>query len=193
MVAEDAKSVAPKPLTAGDNAPCFVLPDPNGTLISSAELLSKGTLVVTFYRGVWCPYCQTDLRALAVAEPEIRSCGASIVAIAHQTAPNRNGKFQRGNGIRFPILHDEGDVAVAYGIRWSPQELALMEAQLGKLAGLNTETSWMLPMQARYVIGADGMIAYADINADYRHQPEPAEILPVLRRLQSGTSAGSRP
>jgi hypothetical protein len=51
----------------------------------------------------------------------------------------------------------------------------------------------MLPMQARYVIGADGMIAYAEINADYRHQPEPAEILPVLRRLQSGTSAGGRP
>jgi hypothetical protein len=108
------------------------------------------------------------------------------VAIAHQTAPNSNGKFQRENGIRFPILHDEGDVAVAYGIRWSPQELALLEVQLGKLPGLNTEISWMLPMQARYVIGADGMIAYTDINADYRHQPEPAEILPVLRRLQRG-------
>jgi peroxiredoxin len=193
MAAEDAKSVAPKPLTAGVNAPCFVLPDPTGNLISSAELLSKGTLVVTFYRGVWCPYCQTDLRALAVAEPELRSCGASIVAIAHQTTPNSNDKFQRENRIGFPILHDEGDVAVAYGIRWSSQELALMEAQLGKLPGLNTETSWMLPMQARYVIGQDGMIAYADINADYRHQPEPAEILPVLRRLQIGTSAGSRP
>jgi peroxiredoxin len=105
----------------------------------------------------------------------------------------QHGKFQRENGIHFPILHDEGHVAVAYGVRWSPQELALMEAHLGKLAGLNTEISWMLPMQARYVIGADGMIAYADINADYRHQPEPAEILPVLRRLQSGTSVGSRP
>jgi peroxiredoxin len=114
------------------------------------------------------------------------------VAIAHQTVPNSNGKFLRENGICFPILHDEGDVAVAYGIRWSPEELALMEAQLGKLARLNTEISWMLPMQARYVIGADGMIAHADINADYRHQPKPAEILPVLRRLQSSTSAGSR-
>jgi peroxiredoxin len=162
-------------------------------LVSSAELLSKGTLVVTFYRGVWCPYCQTDLKALAVAEAEIRSCGASLVAVAHQTAPNGNGKFQRDNAIRFPILDDDGDVAVAYGIRWSSQELALMEEQLGKLAGLSTETSWILPMQARYVVGADGIIAYADVNADYRHQPEPAAILPVLRRLQSGTSAGGRP
>jgi hypothetical protein len=66
-----------------------------------------------------------------------------------------------------------------------------MRAQLGKLSGL-TEPVWILPVQARYVIGADGIIAYADINADYHHQPEPAEILPVLRRLQSGTSAGSR-
>jgi peroxiredoxin len=184
--------VAPKPLGAGDNAPCFVLPDSNGAVISSAELLSKGTLVVTFYRGVWCPYCQTDLRALAVAESEIRSCGASLVAVAHQTAPNSNGKFQRENGIRFPILDDKGDVAVAYGIRWSSQDLASMEAQLGKFEGLNTETNWILPMQARYVVGADGIIAYADINGDYRHQPEPVEILPVLRRLQSGTSAGGR-
>jgi peroxiredoxin len=68
-----------------------------------------------------------------------------------------------------------------------------MEAQLGKLAGLNTEISWMLPMQARYVIGADGMIAYVEINADYRDQPEPTEILPVLRHLQSGTPARGRP
>jgi peroxiredoxin len=170
----------------------FVLPDPDGALISSAQLLKQGTLVVTFYRGVWYPYCQTDLRALAVAEPEIRSCGASLVAIAHQTVPNSNGKFQRENRIRFPILDDDGDVAVAYGIRWSPQDLASMEAQLGNLSGLNTEPVWILPMQARYVIGADGIIAYADLNADYHYQPEPVEILPVLRRLQSGTSAGGR-
>jgi peroxiredoxin len=192
MSVEDAKSSAPKSLGAGAIAPSFVLPDPDGALVSSAQLLKKGALVVTFYRGVWCPYCQTDLRALAVAESEIRFCGASLVAIAHQTVPNSNGKFQRENRIRFPILDDDGEVAVAYGIRWSPRDLASMEAQLGKLSGLSTEPVWILPMQARYVIGADGIITYADINADYHYQPEPVEILPVLRRLQSGTSAGGR-
>jgi peroxiredoxin len=188
MSAGDAKSMAPRPLGAGDRAPSFALPDSNGTVVSSTEFLRKGTLVVTFYRGIWCPYCQSDLKALAAVEPEVRSCGASLVAVAHQTVANNNGKFQRENRIRFPILDDQGDVAVTYGIRWSPEELALMEAQLGKVSGLNTETTWILPMQARYVIGANGMIAYADINAAYRHQPEPAEILPVLRRLKSTTS-----
>lgn len=115
----------------------------------------------------------------------MRSCGASLAAVAHQITPNSNSKFQCENDIRFPFF--EGDVAVAYGIRWSPQELALMEVELGKLAGLNTETSWIVPIQARYVIGVDGIIAYADINDDYRYQPEPAEIVPVFRRLQNGT------
>jgi peroxiredoxin len=192
MSGDGSTSMAPQPLAAGNCAPPFILPEPNGALISSIELLRKGTLVVTFYRGVWCPYCQADLRALAAAEVEIRSCGASLVAIAHQTAPNSNGKFQLENRIRFPILDDDGDVAVAYGIRWSAQDLASMEAQLGNLPGLNTEPVWILPIQARYVIGADGIIAYADINADYHHQPEPVEILPVLRRLQSGTPPGGR-
>jgi peroxiredoxin len=121
---------------------------------------------------------------LATAAPNIRLCGASVVAIAHQTVPGSNGKFQREHGLEFPILDDrQGDVAVAYRIRWSPQELAAAEERLGRLAGLNTETTWILPMQARYVIGRDGIIVYADINSDYREHPDPREIVPLLGEL----------
>ena len=154
-----------RPLGAGDPAPTFMLPDPDDVMISSAELLENGPLVVTFYRGIWCPYCRQDLKDLGNAAPDIRSCGASLVAIAHQTVPDSNGKFQREHGLEFPILDDrQGDVAVAYRIRWSPQELAAAEERLGKLPGLATETTWILPMQARYVIGRDGIIVYADIS-----------------------------
>src|SRR5262249_14757199 len=67
-----------------------------------------------------CPYCRQDLKDLGNAAPDIRSCGASLVAIAHQTVPDSNGKFQREHGLEFPILDDrQGDVAVAYRIRWS--------------------------------------------------------------------------
>jgi NADPH:quinone reductase-like Zn-dependent oxidoreductase len=112
------------------------------------------------------------------------ACGASLVAIAHQTVPDSNGKFQREHGLEFPILDDrQGDVAVAYRIRWSPQELAAAEERLGKLLSLATETTWILPMQARYVIGRDGIIVYADINADYRQHPDPCEIVPLLREM----------
>ena len=72
---------------------------------------------------------------------------------------------------------------MAYRIRWSPQELAAAEERLGKLPGLATETTWILPMQARYVIGRDGIIVYADINADYRQQPDPCVIVPLLREM----------
>jgi peroxiredoxin len=114
-----------RPLGAGDPAPTFMLPDPDDVMISSAELLENGPLVVTFYRGIWCPYCRQDLKDLGNAAPDIRSCGASLVAIAHQTVPDSNGKFQREHGLEFPILDDrQGDVAVAYRIRWSLQELA---------------------------------------------------------------------
>ena len=115
----------------------FMLPDPDDVMISSAELLEDGPLVVTFYRGIWCHYCRQDLKDLGNAAPDIRSCGASLVAIAHQTVPDSNGKFQREHGLGFPILDDgQGDVAVAYRIRWSPQELAAAEERLGKLPGL---------------------------------------------------------
>jgi len=181
---ESDQSANIRPLEAGDQAPAFALPDPDDIVVSSAALLKDGPLIVTFYRGIWCPYCREDLKDLAGAVPQIRACGASLVAIAHQTAPGSNGKFQREHGLEFPILDDRrGDVAVAYRIRWSPEELAAAEERLGKLTGLNTETSWILPMQARYVIGRDGVIAYADINADYRQHPDPHEILPLLRTM----------
>ena len=70
-----------RPLGAGDPAPTFMLPDPDDVMISSAELLENGPLVVTFYRGIWCPYCRQDLKDLGNAAPDIRSCGASLVAI----------------------------------------------------------------------------------------------------------------
>src|SRR5215469_11892127 len=78
-----------RPLGAGDPAPMFMLPDPDDVMISSAELLENGPLVVTFYRGIWCPYCCQDLKHLGNAAPDIRSCGASLVAIAHQTVPDK--------------------------------------------------------------------------------------------------------
>jgi peroxiredoxin len=181
---ERGRSANMRPLDAGDQAPAFALPDPDDNVVSSAELLKEGPLIVTFYRGIWCPYCQEDLKDVAGAVAQIRACGASLVAIAHQTAPGSNGKFQQEHGLEFPILDDRrGEVAVAYRIRWSPEELVAAEERFGKLPGLNTETTWILPMQARYVIGRDGVIAYADINEDYRQHPDPRTILPLLRNM----------
>ena len=148
-------------------------------------MLRRGPLVLTFYRGVWCPYCNLDLQALEEAAADIRAAGASLIAISQQTAPNSR-KSQRDNKVSYPILGDRGgELANAFGIRWkSPEALQAIYKQLGAdLTVFNGEPSWTLPMPARYVIGRDGTIVYSEINPDYTHRPEPNDLLPILRKL----------
>lgn len=182
-----ASGQAERALKAGDRAPAFQLPDANGNRVSSAELLASGPLVVTFYRGVWCPYCNMDLQAIEEAAEEIRSRGAALVAISQQT-PTNNAKAQRDHRLSFPVLADRGgEVAAAFGLRWSlPDDLKkVMMSFRVDLALFNGESSWTLPMPARYVIAADGVIAYAEVNADYTRRPDPSEVLPTLDRLRA--------
>ncbi|KJC45800.1 peroxiredoxin-like family protein [Bradyrhizobium sp. LTSP857] len=176
---------------AGDVAPEFILNDPDGKPMSSRDLLAKGALVVSFYRGVWCPYCNLELQALQETLPEIAARGASLVAISPQTAPNSR-KSQRDNKLAFPILSDvKSKVADAFGIRFAlPDDLvALYKSFKNDLPTFNDDPSWVLPMPARYVIGRDGIIAYAEVNPDYTHRPDPSELLPVLDRLRAGKAA----
>lgn len=182
-----ASNVAGQALKAGDTAPMFVLPNADGKLVSSKDLLARGPLVVTFYRGVWCPYCNFELQALEAARAEIETLGASMVAISPQTAANSR-KSQRQNALGFPVLNDKGGtVAAQFGVRWTaPEYLREIHHQLGAdLTQFNGEDSWTLPMPARYVIGPNGVIAYAEINPDYTRRPEPSDIFPVLDRLRA--------
>lgn len=179
---------APK---AGETAPVFALPDPDLVPRSSAELLRQGPLVISFYRGVWCPYCNMELQALEAARPELEALGAGLVAISPQTAINSR-KAQRENRLGFPILSDHGNaVAAAFGLRFAlPDYLVELYRQLGnQLPAVNGENSWTLPMPARFVIGQDGVIAYAEVNPDYTRRPEPDELVPVLRSLAARRAA----
>jgi len=159
-------------------------------LVHSRELLRVGPVVLTFYRGVWCPYCQRDLKALAETANVIKAYGASLVAIAHQTVPDSNRKFEQENNLGFPILDDtSGIAAAAFGIGWTSECLREMFEQFSAdTTGFNPEVAAIVPMQARYVIGPDDIIAYADINVDYRSEPELSAVLLVLQRLQNAIS-----
>jgi peroxiredoxin len=176
---------------AGDTAPEFTLLDPDGKQVSSRGLLAKGPLVVSFYRGVWCPYCNLELQALQEALTEIVSRGASLVAISPQTAPNSR-KSQRGNKLDFPILSDiRSEVANAFGIRFALPDylIDLYKSFKNDLPTFNNDSSWALPMPARYVIGTDGIITYSEVNPDYTQRPDPSELLPVLDRLKASKAA----
>jgi peroxiredoxin len=186
-----ASGQAQRAKKAGDTAPQFTLLDPDGKPVASRDLLAKGPLVVSFYRGVWCPYCNLELQALQEALPEIAARGASLIAISPQTAANSR-RSQRDNKLSFPILSDvRSEVASAFGIRFAlPDYLVEIYKNFGNnLAIVNDDPSWVLPMPARYVIATDGIIAYSEVNPDYTHRPDPSELLPVLDRLRVGQAA----
>jgi len=182
-----ASGIADRALKAGDVAPDFALPDVDGKTISLAELLKSGPLVLSFYRGVWCPYCNLDLQALQKALPQIEGLGARLIAVSPQTAANTR-RSVRENNISFQILSDQGnEVAAQFGLRFTlPDYLQDLYKNTFKndLAVNNGEPSWTLPMPARYVIGQDGVIAYAEVNPDYTQRPDPSELLPVLQQLK---------
>ena len=178
-----ASGQAGRALQAGDQAPVFTLDDAEGQPVSSAELLAQGPLVISFYRGVWCPYCNLELQALQETLPQFVALGASLVAISPQVAANSR-KSQRQNKLGFPILGDpENAVAAAFGLRFTlPGYLVDLYKMLkNDLPAFNGDPSWTLPMPARYVIAQDGTIVYAEVNPDYTLRPEPASMLPVLR------------
>ena len=183
-----ASGAAERALKAGDRAPEFTLKDTEGRDVSSGPPLTKGPLVVTFYRGVWCPYCNMDLQALQEALPAIAERRAQLIAISPQTQSNGR-KSQRENKVTFPVLSDPGnEVAGIFGLRFRlPDYLIEIYRDIFKndLPRINGEPSWTLPMPARYVIGSDGIIAYAEVNPDYTQRPDPAELLPVLSRMQT--------
>jgi peroxiredoxin len=186
-----ASGQAERALKAGDRAPAFDLPDADGKLVLSRELLSEGPLVLTFYRGFWCPYCNFDLAALEGARAEIERRGATLVAVSQQTAANSR-KSQRANKLGFPILADKGGaLAQKFGIRWNvPDDLKQIHKQAGaNLEAFNGDAGWTLPMPARYVIGQDGVIAYSEVNPDYRRRPEPSDVFPVLDALRAHKAA----
>ena len=172
-------------LKAGDFAPDFSLQDSDGNTVSSKSLLAKGPLVLSFYRGVWCPYCNLELQALQEALAEIQSRGASLVAVSLQSAPNSR-KSQRQNNLEFPILTDHGGaLAEQFGLRWNlpPYLVEVFKGFKVDLLALHGVEAWTLPMPGRYVVGQDGRIAYSEVNPDYTRRPEPSDMFPVLDRL----------
>jgi peroxiredoxin len=183
-----ASGAAERAAKVGDKAPAFSLKDPDGNVLSSTKLLSQGPLVVTFYRGVWCPYCNMDLQALQAALPMIEQYGASLVAISPQTQANSR-RSVRENGLTFPILSDpHNDVAADFGLRFKLPDYLIDLCRNGfrdNLAIINGDPSWTLPMPARFVIAQNGTILYAEVSPDYTRRPDPEELLPALRELRA--------
>ena len=176
--------IARQALHEGDALPAFTLPDIFGKTVASSQLLEKGALVLSFYRGSWCPYCNLELNALQRELPRIEAAGGQLVAISPEL-PDKSLSLVEKHALTFQVLSDVGNrVARQFGLVFSmDQELRPVFDQFGiHLPDHNGDENWELPLPATYVIGNDGRIAYAFVNADYTKRAEPEDIIAALNR-----------
>jgi len=169
----------------GDQAPAIVLPDAHGNTFNVATLLAKGPVVLTFYRGGWCPFCNLELKAYQDALPRVTAAGASLVAISPEK-PDDSMSTAEKNALTFPVLSDVGQkVGKTFGVVYAfTDELRTVYDgfKLDVPEKNGTPGEWSLPLSATYVIGSDGRILFADTSVDYRHRTDPLDILQVLER-----------
>jgi peroxiredoxin len=179
-----ATGIEQRALHAGDAAPAHLsLPDAVGRPMRLAELWQRGPLVLLFYRGGWCPYCNLELRAWQKRLPELQRLGASLIAISPQTPDNSLSTAEK-NELAFPVLSDSALAASdAFGITFTlPPELVELYGRVGnELPVVNGNGQWALPLPATYVIGRDGRILFAHVEADYRERAEPDDVLRAVK------------
>jgi peroxiredoxin len=181
-----ADGIAERAVQVGETAPDFTLHNARGGAVRLSALLAQGPVVLSFYRGGWCPYCNLQLRAYQRVLPEIRALGAQLVAVSPE-APDHTLSTQQKNELDFEVLSDtDGTVGRAWRLVYglSDELRGLYAANQMDLARINADGRWELPLPATYVIGSDGVVRLAFVDVEYRRRLEPDQILGALRALQ---------
>ncbi len=185
-----ASDVAARAKQAGDVAPDFALANARGETVRLAALLARGPVVLTFYRGGWCPYCNLQLRAYQAALPQLQAAGATLVAVSPER-PDDTLSTAEKNELSFQVLSDvRGEVGAAYGLYFelSAELQALYAAGGNDLAKRNADGRWHLPIPATFVIAPDGRVAAAFVDVEYRNRAEPADLLAALHALPAAAT-----
>jgi len=171
-------------LRIGEKAAEFELPDHNGKMVSSARLLAKGRLVISFIRGRWCPFCVGQMEAMNIALAQVARWGASFVAISPQTV--KQSFFMHDQyKLCFSLLSDSGNkVARQFGLTHhvNDEQQAVYRHAFVNLPFANGDETWELPIPATYILEPDRTVLYASANEDYTERPEPDEIVDILER-----------
>jgi peroxiredoxin len=173
-------------LAVGDIAPEFTLFGADGHQVRLSERLAEGPVIVSFYRGAWCPFCNLELRALASALPKIRELGASLIAISPQ-APDESAGLVQQHHLTFDVLSDlDGAVARAWKLRFTlSDELKALYQNVFELdlTKANADGSWTLPVPGTFVLDRHGVIRARYVSSDYTTRMEPDEIISTLTAL----------
>lgn len=185
--AKDLAEAIPEPgLKAGSHAPDFSLPDAFGNSTRLADVLARGPVILTFYRGAWCPYCNLQLHALKESLPHFRRYGAQLVAVTPQTPSRSAGQIAK-DAYPFPILSDLDDhVMKAYNLYFEVPEavrnLYLQDFSLD-IADYNGKGRYGLPVPGTFIIDRQGIIRATFADTDYTKRMEPAAIIEALAAL----------
>ena len=184
---QDVKNtgILDKALNVGSKAKDFTLSNAKGDTVNLYQLLENGPVILTWYRGGWCPYCNLTLRYLQEEIPRFEKYGAQLVALSPEV-PDQSLNTQEKNNLEFEVLSDvDNKVGINYGVVYDlPIEIAKRYESGFGLSNYNGNNKAQLPLSATYVINSDGTIEYAYLNADYRERAEPSELLDILSKLK---------
>ncbi len=188
---QTAEEVSKTALNVGANMPAFELPNAKNELVSSAEMMKEGSLVLVFYRGAWCPFCNTYLRTLEKNLEAITANGGKLIAISVEN-PDISMTVATKNEVTFTVLSDKNlDLARKFGIVY---QLAAETNEKYKGFGVDlvkqngTETP-DLPLSATYIVNKSGEIVYAFLDPDYKKRAEPGEIIKILEKIKEGNDS----
>lgn len=175
-------------LRVGDPFPDFLLPDAEGRLVSRDDLLARGSLVATFFRGTWCPYCAVTLDALEEALPRIEAQGATLAAITPETG-GRALEMKRRHRAGYAVLADvDQGLAMACGVVFRVPEpyRRLLDRSGVDLAERQGNAAWFLPVPAAFVVDRRGVVRWRFVDVDFTRRAEPDDVVAALAVLPPG-------
>ena len=185
--------LAQQSVQVGEQAPDFTLPDALGQPVTLSALLKQGPVVVAFYRGEWCPYCNLQLRAYQRILPQIQELGAFLVAVSPQT-PDHTLSIVEKKQLVFPVLSDRGNiVARRYRLVFRVPDTTrlIYQQQFGiNLPAFNGDESWELPIPGTFIVDQQAQVRLAFVDVDYTHRLDPSALLEGLHELALKPGAG---
>ncbi|WP_282054154.1 peroxiredoxin-like family protein [Maribacter luteus] len=174
--------VLDKAKKVGEIAPDFELNNALGKPVVLSDYLKKGKVVLTWYRGGWCPYCNMTLQQLQREVPGFNANGASLIALTPEL-PDKSMSTVEKQNLQFEVLSDVGnEIARSYGIvfKLADDVAEIYDASFG-MRTYNGDDSYELPLAATYIINEDGKIIYAFLDADHRKRAEPSDLTAFLK------------
>jgi len=181
----DAADVSP--LGPGDAAPTGDVRTPDGKTVALADLYDERPTVLVFYRGGWCPYCNTHLGQLAKAEPKLVKMGYQVVAISPDRPEKVRATVDEG-GFEYQIVSDSDmSIARAFGLAFRVDDATIEKYKTYEidLEDASGEGHQLLPVPAVYIVDTSGTIRFVHYDPDYKQRLEADPLLAAARDAAS--------